>query len=125
MADLSDLPRVHPHSIEKIAMSTISLDDGGLIRDCSADCESLFGYKQAELVGQHVSLLLPQLHGVDLVKGGEINPRLKYLCHCAIPFQVRRRDGHNFAGEVFFNRLNSGEPGLQVIVRNLLGTLSR
>jgi PAS domain S-box-containing protein len=100
-------------------MVTIVLNDDGLIRGCSSTCEEVFGYRQSELLGRHVSLLLPKLEGVDLVSGKEINPRLRYLCHCAIPFLAKRRDGRLFAGEVFFNRVNCKDLGLQVIVRSL------
>ena len=64
-------------------------------------------------------MLLPKLEGIALVVGKEINPRLKYLCHCAIPFLARRCDGEYFAGEVFFNSLHNTDHDLQVIVRNL------
>jgi PAS domain S-box-containing protein len=100
-------------------MATMALNDDGVIQDCSSACERIFGYKQAELLGRHVSLLLPKLEGIQLICHNEINPRLKYLCHCAIPFLAKRRDGKIFAGEVFFNRLNYEKLGLQVIVRNL------
>lgn len=119
MTDLSDLPAAFVRDDGQSSLATIALDDEGLIQTCSSSCEKLFGYPVTELLGHHVSLLLPKLEGVALVTGNEVNPRLKYLCHCAIPFLARRRDGRIFAGEVFFNRLNSTQPGLRVMVRNL------
>lgn len=119
MNELSNLPPTLSRKDGYSDLATIALTDDGLIKSCSSACESLFGYRHAELLGRHVSLLLPKLDGVALVISNEINPRLKYLCHCAIPFLARRRDGETFAGEVFFNRLYSSELGLQLIVRNL------
>jgi PAS domain S-box-containing protein len=119
MSDLSTLPVLPPMTDSQAGMATIALNDDGLIQGCSSTCEKIFGYRQTELLGRHVSVLLPKLEGVVLVNHNEVNPRLKYLCHCAIPFLAKRRDGGNFAGEVFFNRLNGEKLGLQVIVRNL------
>lgn len=119
MSDLSTLTNLSPAMDNRPGMATVALSDDGLIQGCCPACEKIFGYRQTELLGRHVSVLLPKLEGVELVKQNEINPRLKYLCHCAIPFLAKRRDGRNFAGEVFFNRLNRGETGLQIIVRNL------
>lgn len=119
MSDLSALPLLTPLTDNKPGVVAIALNDDGLIQGCSPACQKIFGYSQAELLGCHLSVLLPKLEGVALVIKNEVNPRLKYLCHCAIPFLAKRSDGRNFAGEVFFNRLNSGKPGLQVIVRNL------
>lgn len=119
MSDLSDLPVVPAQGDGHANLATIALDDNGLIQACSSACERLFGYPRRELLGHHVSLLLPKLEGVALVISNEVNPRLKYLCRCAIPFLARRRDGRVFAGEVFFNRLHGNQSGLQVIVRHL------
>jgi PAS domain S-box-containing protein len=124
MADLSDLPLAPPLMEGYRNMATIALNEDGLIQGCSSTCEKLFGYELTELLGRHISLLLPKLEGIKLVCRNEINPRLKYLCHCAIPFLAKRRDGEFFAGEVFFNRLNHEELGLQLIVRNL-GTMAQ
>lgn len=103
-------------------MATIDLNQEGIIQGCSAASESLFGYMQADLLGRHVSILLPKLEGMELVIRNEINPRLRYLSHCAVPFLARKSDGKSFAGEVFFNRLYGGDFGLQLIVRKL-GTI--
>ena len=109
-------------SISQNVLATIDLNNDGLIQGCSTACEKLFGYLQADLLGRHVSVLLPKLEGMELVIRDEINPRLRYLSHCAIPFLARKSDGKSFAGEVFFNRLYGGDFGLQLIVRKL-GTI--
>lgn len=119
MPAVATLPYLRPETGSQSCLATIALNDDGLIQGCSPACEKMFGYRLTELLGSHVSVLLPKLEGVVLVGRNEINPRLKYLCHCAIPFLARRRDGGIFAGEVFFNRLSVEKLGLQVIVRDL------
>ena len=100
-----------------IDLAVLTLDDLGVIRDCSRACEQMFGYLPDELPGRHVSSLLPQLPDIDLVQEGRINSRLAHLCHCAVAFQARRRDGRCFASELFINYL--GSHNVVVLVRNL------
>ena len=101
----------------KIDLAVLTLNDQGVIRDCSRACEQVFGYPPEELAGRHVSMLLPQLPDTDLVQEGRINSRLAYLCHCAVAFQARRRDGRCFASELFINLL--GSHNVVILVRRL------
>jgi len=98
-------------------LAVLTLNDLGVILHCSRDCEQVFGYPLEELAGCHVSMLLPQLPYTDLVQEGRINSRLAHLCHCAVAFQARRRDGRYFASELFINRLDSHN--VVVLVRRL------
>ena len=98
-------------------LAVLTLDDLGVIRDSSRACEQVFGYLPDELAGRHVSTLLPQLQVTELVQEGRINSRLAHLCHCAIAFQARRRDGRYFASELFINHL--GIHNVVVLVRSL------
>ena len=98
-------------------LAALTLDDMGVIRDCSQACEQVFGYGADELAGCHVSMVLPQLPTTELVQDGRINARLAYLCHCAVAFEARRRDGRQFASELFINRL--GSHNVVVLVRSL------
>jgi len=114
---------LHPHAptgghgLRAIDLATLTLDDLGVIRDCSRACEPVFGYQPDELIGRHISVLLPQLPDADLVQDGRINSRLAFLCHCAFAFQARCRDGRFFASELFINRLDTHN--VVVLVRNL------
>jgi len=120
-------PRGYTHAISgdadagkdagKIDLAMLTLDDLGMIRDSSRACEQVFGYLPEELAGRHVSMLLPQLPDTDLVQEGRINARLAHLCHCAVAFQARRRDGRCFASELFINLL--GSHNVVVLVRSL------
>jgi PAS domain S-box-containing protein len=98
-------------------LPSLTLDDLGVIRVCSDTCEQVFGYALDELAGRHVSVIFPQLPDTELVQDGRINSRLAYLCHCAVAFQARRRDGRCFASELFINRL--GVHNVVVLVRSL------
>lgn len=100
-----------------IDLAIFTLDDQGVIIACSKTCEHLFDYPPDALVGSHISTLLPQLPSTELVQDDRINPRLAHLCHCAIVFQARRRDGRCFASELFINRL--GIHNVAVLVRSL------
>jgi PAS domain S-box-containing protein len=114
-------PNAHPASNENscvpAGLAILALNDSGDIQTCCLTGERLFGYRQAELEGRHVSTLLPGLKDVELVLEDRINARLAFLCHCAIPFQARRRDGTVFPGELFINRLAS--QNVVVLVRGI------
>jgi len=98
-------------------LAVIALDDRGVIRNGNEMCESMFGYRQDELPGRHVSTLLPQLQDTELVQGERVNSHLAFLCHSGIPFQAQRRDGRHFPIELFINRL--GSHNVVVLVRSL------
>jgi len=100
-----------------IDLAMLALNDRGVIQNCSPTCEQVFGYRTDELAGHHVSTVLPELIDTELVMDDRINSRLAFLCHCAIPFRARRRDGNCFTSELFINRLST--QNVLVLVRNL------
>lgn len=111
-------------------LAMLALDDLGVIRDCSQACEEMFGYPQNELTGSHISRLLPQLGETELVLEDRINSRLAYLCHCAVAFQARHRDGGAFLSELFINRLDSHNVvvlvrGLEAAAANVVALIAR
>lgn len=105
---LSDVPDV---------VAKLALNDMGVIQNCSQTCEQVFGYRQDELAGRHISTLLPELGDTELVQEERINSRLAFLCHCAFSFQARHRDGSCFISELFINRLSN--QNVAVLVRSL------
>jgi PAS domain S-box-containing protein len=106
-----------PTELGSIDLAMLSLNDRGVIQTCSQMCEQVFGYRSDELAGHHVSILLPELIDTELVMEERINARIAFLCHCAIPFKARRRDGNCFSSELFINRLSA--QNVAVLVRNL------
>jgi hypothetical protein len=97
---------------------TLTLDNLGMIRDCSGPSEAVFKYRRDELIERHVSLLLPELEGLELVRNGEPNHRLHFQCRIGQLFAAVTRDGVRFASKLFFSLLdNTGDGRLSLIVR--------
>jgi len=95
----------------------MSLDERGMIHDCTKSCEEFFGYQRPDIVQQHVSSLFPQLAGVALVQEGRINPVLNFICRCGQLFQAQNRQGDTLPCNLFFVPLeNKGKRTLRMIV---------
>jgi len=95
----------------------LSLDERGMILDCSKSFEMLFGYLRSDLVWRHVSSLFPQFEGVELVTAGDLNPMLCYLCRCGHLFHAKNRQGDLFSNGLSLVRIeNNGRKRLRVIV---------
>ena len=95
----------------------LSLDERGMIQNCSKSCEGLFGYRRHELVWHPISSLFPQLTGVALVQEGRFNPALNFLCRCGKLFQGQNVQGDTFTSTLSFVRLEyDGRPTLRLIV---------
>jgi PAS domain S-box-containing protein len=110
-------PPFEPLAAVPKELAKMTLNDQGIILNCCSTCEYVFGYRQDELEGRHVSTLLPSLRDTELVLEDRINSRLAFLCRCATPFQARRRDGRCFNSELFINRL--GNHNVVLLVRSL------
>ena len=87
----------------------VTLDEQGHITDCSAAIESLFGYPGADLAGRHVSVLFPELEKIELLRNGNVNSRIAFLCHCGKTFGALRRTGEIFDSEIFISKVGSGD----------------
>jgi PAS domain-containing protein len=106
-------------------LAALTLDERGVILDCSHGAEALFKYRRSELVWRHVSMLLPQLAELDLMPNGQPNPRLRFLCRIGRHVQAMTRDGDRFASDLFFNVLDGTAHGrLSLIVRPAEDTAS-
>jgi len=96
----------------------LTLDERGMICDCSKAGEKLFGYSRKDLVWQHVSKLLPELSEISLVKNGELNQQLGFLSHCGHRFQAINRLGNIFMNELYFVLLDyAGRRTIRMIVQ--------
>ncbi len=110
------------HSVERHIAKwqepvTLTLDERGLIHDCSNSGEKLFGYCRDDLVQQHVSRLFPQLSEVVLVENGTINPRLIFLCRCSHQFMAQGKGGRAFLSKLSIVLLEiAGKGFLKLIV---------
>lgn len=98
--------------------AVLTLDGRGMIRDCNRAGEQLFKYRRSELVWRAVSLLLPELAELELMQGGQPNPRLRYLCRIGRQFQVMTQAGECFRSVLCLNLIDSrGHGRLSLIVR--------
>jgi len=80
----------------------LSLDERGMIKDCSRSLASLLGYRRSELVWKHVSMVFPRLKGVELYQNGQVNPMLNYLCRCGQTYDAQNRQGVSISTRLNF-----------------------
>ncbi len=87
---------------------TLLLSGDGMIRDVNEEAGSILGYTAA-CAGRHVSGLLPNLTGVDLLEesGVCVNPYLRFLSRIGYNFKIIAMDGRRFSGEVYFSDLGN------------------
>ena len=96
----------------------LTLDERGMICDCSKAGETLFGYRRKDLVWLHVSKLLPELSEIQLVNNGQFNSQLGFLSRCGQPFLVINRLGNIFLNNLNFVLLNyAGKYAIRVILQ--------
>lgn len=98
--------------------AVLLLDGDARVLSCSARAERLFGYRHEELVGSHVSRVLPEFAQADLLPDGRLNPRVAFLCHCGRHFRALRSDGSTFAGELHFVTDLPAGRGVRMLVRD-------
>jgi hypothetical protein len=116
--------RSDEHWIEPQDPPSLALDERGMIQDCSKSFENLFGFQRSDLVWQHVSRLLPQLTGIELIQAGRLNPFLNYLCHCGHHYEAKNRQGGVFSCILSFVRVEfDGKRSLRLIINPLLPEL--
>jgi PAS domain S-box-containing protein len=97
----------------------LSLDERGMIKDCSKSFEELVGFRRSELAWRHVSMVLPELKDMDLFHDGQINPMLSYLSRCRQQYLVQNSQGETFSERFnFVNIENIGKRTLRLIVRS-------
>jgi PAS domain S-box-containing protein len=107
MQNPSRLPVIRATDDEQpVRSGAIWVDTDGGIQDCNGDTEAMFGYWRDELRGRHISLLLPFLSQTELTGKNGINPRLAFLCRCAMAFLGRNRDGNEREYSVFFSLIS-------------------
>lgn len=73
------------------------LDRQGFIQDCTPSIEDIFEYPQIYLITRPIYKLIPYLADIPLMKGGDLNPKLRLLCRLGMMFDAIRRDSSVFA----------------------------
>jgi len=107
-----------PFRVERREPPTLTMDDRGMICDCSRAGETLFGYSLKDLVWKPISRLLPELSGIQLVKNGKFNSQLAFLSRCGQPFLAVNRLGTICLNNLHFVLRNyAGKYVIKVIVQ--------
>jgi PAS domain S-box-containing protein len=102
---------------EQLDPPALSLDERGMIQDCTKSLEKLFGFKRPDLVWQHVSHLIPQLEGIELIQAGKINSHLQYISRCGHNYRTQNRQGDIFFANLCFVQVEyNGRHSLRLIV---------
>lgn len=124
-------PFVLPHMLseeypaERFSPPALSLDAQGFIQASGKSVEKLFGYRQHELVWQHISCLFPKFAEIALMEGDQLNPLLRYLCHCDHVFEAINKQSEIIICNLnFFLIEHRGTPNLKLIVRPVGGAKS-
>lgn len=113
---------VRQHLSEQHEPPALSLDERGMILDCSKSFRKLFGFRRGDLVWKHVSTLFPQLADVELVQSGQVNSLLNYLCRCGKLYQAKNRQGDTFSISLNLVRIEyKGKGILRLIVHPFAG----
>lgn len=88
-------------------MAVLMISDTGTIQECNKAFEKLFGYLSVDILCKHVSMLLPQLAGIPLMNGEEINPRLRWLSRIGHPFVAIGLGSIQFASQLFIHKIEN------------------
>lgn len=97
--------------------AVLTVDINGLIRSCNKAAAKLMECPTSLLVWQHVSNILPQLGDIQLMQGGHVNPRLRFLSRVGHRFELAMPGGRYMSSRIFFNDLeNSGRHNVRLII---------
>ena len=95
----------------------LTLNEQGMICDYDIPAGDPLGYRRSELAWRHISVLLPELAGINLMRDGQINPRLRFLSHIGHRFQLVGRGGKPCLGKLFIHDVeNSGRHDLRAMI---------
>jgi formate hydrogenlyase transcriptional activator len=96
----------------------VALAPNGSIAEVNAQFEKVFGYKRDEVLGENVSLLVPErfrgAHGA-YVRGYFVQPRLRPM-GAGMELYGRRKDGSEFPVDIMLNMLALGQRVLVLAV---------
>lgn len=83
--------------------AALILYDNGMISACNQASGDLLCCSASELIGQHITRVLPQLIKTKLVQNKRANSYLRFLSRIGYCFKVVNLRGESFKGEIFFN----------------------
>jgi formate hydrogenlyase transcriptional activator len=99
----------------------IACDRDGRITQVNVRVEGLFGYSQAELLGQPVEILIPERfrrshpgHRADYARQPRVRPM-----GIGLELYARRKDGSEFPVDIMLSPLETGSGGTITVIRDL------
>jgi PAS domain-containing protein len=105
-----------PPTVEDLAVLT--LDENGMIKECSKAGADLLGCAASKLTWLNVSKFLPRLGEVALLQGERVNPYLRFLSRAGHQFEFIAMSGAHFTSQLFFNEAeNQNSHYLRVIIQ--------
>lgn len=84
-------------------LAILTLNDNCRIHHCNNRSGKLLDWQTNDLMGQHVSVVLPELAGIDLFSNEQINPQLQFWVHIGRRFAVLGQYGNLFKCKLFFS----------------------
>ncbi len=98
--------------------AALTFYDNGMIRTCNKEVANLLNCSPNELIGQHITNLLPQLKEIKLIEDNKINAYLHFLSRIGHRFKVVSMNGSHFMSKLFFIDMEYlGRHYLRVILR--------
>lgn len=84
-------------------MAILILNDNGRIQHCNSRSSLLLGWQTGCLVGQNVSVVLPELTEITLISNQHINPQLRFWARIGRRFEGFCQYGNLFKCKITFN----------------------
>src|SRR2546430_2631062 len=105
-------------SVTPFPEGSVEVDPDGRIAAVSVEAQQLLGYQSAELVGQPISVLLPENTAVSRAVGVEA---LTAALRSAVGVGCRRKDGTRFRATATVRASDiAGGPGISVMIHPLV-----
>ncbi len=108
--------------VDHVVDGIITVDDGGLIETVNPAAEKLFGYAAAELLGQHIDLLIsdPRDSAVDAGASHDRKMAVAEIAGTGREAVGRRKDGSLFPMDLAVSGfLRGGQQYLTGIIRDI------
>lgn len=101
-------------------MAILILNDNGRIHYCNSRSSLLLGWQAGCLVGQNVSVVLPELTEISLINNEYINPQLRFWAHIGHRFEMFGQYGDLYKCQINFNHNeHHGRHYIQLIIHTI------
>ena len=94
------------------SIGLITMDGNGVIKSLNQATEHIFGYQSAEILGQNVKTLIPELYNGESTGFCDSGLSLKHIGNHSAWYELKgvHKDGLSFPVEMTFNEFNLEEP---------------